>query len=78
MFVKIKKYLSIAICLCFSYSCSDIGRNYIARINFELEGDFGHEYSQLLLYKDNESIKARLETSTLSFHKYDTTVTLLD
>jgi hypothetical protein len=70
MSLAIKKFLIVIIHFIVASSCNAIEKKEIARIDFQSEGDFGHEYSKLFLYHKNGTIEARLETSDQSFRKY--------
>ena len=51
----------IITCLTFQIlSCSRLGKDEIAKVNFELYGDFGSEQSELLIFKAGGIKKARL------------------
>jgi hypothetical protein len=43
-------------------SCSHLGKNEIAKVNFELYGDFGSEQSELIIFHANGIKKAKLDT----------------
>ena len=56
------KILAIASLTFLALSCGHLGKNEIAKINFELYGDFGSEQSELTIFHTDGIKKARLIT----------------
>ena len=45
-----------------AFSCSHLGKNEVAKVKFELYGDFGAEQSELTIFETDGNKKARLIT----------------
>jgi hypothetical protein len=74
MSLPFKKKFSVLISFIVITSCNYHNNNQIAKVNFTLEGDFGHEYSQLILYREENILKAKLDTKGNESGSIQTTI----